>query len=64
MPSAAYFRLKAQETFQAANLEPDVHKAERMRTRGRDYSELAQAVDRIQPSSARNNRSEIEGREP
>jgi hypothetical protein len=45
MPSSAYYRLKALETFQAANLEPDLRKADKMRARGARFSELAELVD-------------------
>jgi hypothetical protein len=53
MPSAAYYRLKAQEAFQAANLESDARKAEKMRRRGRDYSELARIANGLPASDAR-----------
>ena len=45
MPSSAYYRLKAQESLQAANLERDVRKADKMRARGARFSELAMLVD-------------------
>ena len=45
MPSSAYYRLKAQESFQAANLEPDVRKADKMRARGARFAELAELVE-------------------
>jgi hypothetical protein len=45
MPSSAYYRLQALESFQAANLEPDVRKADKMRARGARFSELAELVD-------------------
>jgi hypothetical protein len=45
MPSAAYYRLLAKECFQSADQEQDNAKAEILRARGREYSELAQALD-------------------
>jgi hypothetical protein len=45
MPSAAYYRLLAKECFQSADQEQDNAKAEILRARGREYSELAQAFD-------------------
>ena len=44
-PSSAYYRLKAQEAFKAANLEPDVRKADQMRAYGARLSEIAEFVD-------------------
>lgn len=58
MPSAAYYRLKAQKSFQAAKLEPDDFKAKRLRIRGRNYSDLADMVEDIKPLSS------IEGGKP
>jgi hypothetical protein len=45
MPSSAYYRLKAQESFQAANLETDVRRADKLRARGARFAELAELVD-------------------
>jgi hypothetical protein len=46
MPSAAYYRMLAQECYQLSHQVRDAEKARRMRKRGREYSELAEAQDR------------------
>jgi hypothetical protein len=58
MRSAAYYRLKAQKVFRAAHLEPDRRKAERLRMRGCNYSDLADMLTDIEPLSS------IEGGKP